>query len=272
MQRNLCLALTILLFAPVPGRTQELPDAPGERAPAGAAPAVTSVFPIGENLEYSVHFGPFRVGRGVMRIAGLEAVRGQPAAHAQFEITGKALWYSVHDMLESWFDPEHFVSYRFHKDIKQSTDSRQEHYEIFPDQGTFSQDERPPEPTSPDPLDDVSFLYFVRALPLAVGDRLELNRYFKPKHNPVKVVVIGRETIEVTAGTFACFVLHPELPERGIFKKGSDAKIWISDDDRRLVVRVSTKLPFGSLHLKLTKVSGAPGGVLQAGGGQSQRP
>ena len=57
------------------------------------------------------------------------------------------------------------------------------------------------------PLDDISFLYFVRTLPLEIGQTYTLPRYFKKEGNPVVIKVEGKRVVEVPAGTFNTIVV-----------------------------------------------------------------
>jgi hypothetical protein len=91
-----------------------------------------------------------------------------------------------------------------------------------------------------------------------VGRTYEFNRYFKPGSNPVKIVVLRKERIDVPAGRFNTIVIQPIIKTRGIFSEGGRAEVWLADDASRVVVQMKSKLPFGSLNLYLT--SYRPGG------------
>jgi len=116
--------------------------------------------------------------------------------------------------------------------------------------------DRPEEPTVTNPLDEGSFLYFVRTLPLEVGKTYEFSRYFKAQGNPVRIRVLRRETVTVPGGTFKTVVLQPTFQTKGIFSQNGKAEVWISDDDRRMVVQMKSKLSFGSLNLYLKGARG----------------
>ena len=54
--------------------------------------------------------------------------------------------------------------------------------------------------TSKAPLDDAAFFYFARTVPLEVGKRYEVDRYFRPDRNPVVLEVLARDTIDAVLG------------------------------------------------------------------------
>jgi hypothetical protein len=106
-------------------------------------------------------------------------------------------------------------------------------------------------PSVSNPLDDGSFLFYIRTVPLEVGKTYEFNRYFKPDRNPVVIRVLRRERVRVPAGSFNAIVLQPIIKTSGIFSEGGQAEIWLTDDDKRMMVQMRSRLSFGSLNLYL---------------------
>ncbi|HZD05122.1 MAG TPA: DUF3108 domain-containing protein, partial [Longimicrobiales bacterium] len=102
------------------------------------------------------------------------------------------------------------------------------------------------------PLDDVSFLYFVRSLPLKPGDRYVLDDYFKESGNPVVVEVLRRETVKVPAGQFQTVVVKPTIRTEGLFGEGGEAELYFTDDALHLLVMMKSRLPvLRSLDIRL---------------------
>lgn len=211
-------------------------------------------FAAGELLEYDVKFGFVPVGSGSMEVAGLDAVRGVPSMHVVFKVRGGTFVYRVNDRMESWFDPESFESRRFWQDIAEGSYKRRRRFEIFPDRQRFQQDEKDEEPSVDRPLDDASFLYFIRTIPLEIGRTYEFPRYFRPDANPVRVRVLRREKVEVPAGKFDAVVIQPLIKSKGIFNDQSEALIWLSDDSTRTMLQMKSRLVIGSLSLHLKRI------------------
>jgi hypothetical protein len=109
-------------------------------------------------------------------------------------------------------------------------------------------------PSVADPMDEVSFVYFARTLPLEPGQCYELPRYFRPDGNPVVLRVVRRDTITVPAGRFPAIVIQPEITTSAIFSKNGRAEVWLSDDSARTVLQLKSQLSFGSINLYLTRV------------------
>lgn len=217
----------------------------------GAQNGAPVPFTIGERLAYDVRFGKLKVGEGVMELIDSEVIRGRDAWHTRFRIRGGVPFYRVDDVLESWIDKSAFHSLRFVQDLEEGGRMRERRFEIFPDRKVFREGDGAEEPTVADPLDDGSFLYFVRTLPLEVGKTYQFDRYFRPDRNPVVVKVIGRETIRVPAGQYHTVVIQPIIKSKGVFSEKGEARIWLADDSTRIMVQMKTKTKIGSLNLYL---------------------
>ena len=210
-------------------------------------------FVVGERLTYGVRVGRLGKGSAIAEIKGADTVRGRPVLHSVFQVNGSLLFFKVKDYYESWFDPRSLVSLRYHQDIDQGTYERLRKYEIYPEKGVYVDSTKAMElATVEKPLDDGSFLYFLRTVPLQVGKTYSFNRYFKPDRNPVTITVVRREKIRVPAGEFDAVVLQPKIKAKGIFSESSNAEVWIADDDTRMMLQMRTSLPVvGSVLFQL---------------------
>lgn len=229
---------------------------PAEQLPQQQPPAALPIpYAVGERAVYDVHYSmwPWKVGTGSMEVVGIDTVRGRDAYKFVLAIVGSALGYKIRDTLSSWVDTNGFRSLRFIRDNEEGGKTRMRHYEIFPDRAMYSENGKPEKPTSADPLDDVSLLYFVRAQPLTVGDNHTYERYFRPDRNPVRIIVLRRDTVKVPAGKFPSTVVQPVIKPGGggIFSEKDRAEVWIADDSTRRVVQMKIGLNFGSITLKL---------------------
>ena len=228
-----------------------------------AAPRVPVVrFPVGERLTYGAKYGLFSVGTAVMEVVGIDTVQRTEAVHFRFRISGGALWYHLDQTIESWVGLYDFRSRRFLSIQDERDKHRERRYEIYPDSGFYREEGRDTTfATVLEPLDDAAFLYWIRTVPLEVGKRYEYSRYFRPDRNPVIIEVLGRERVSLAGKKWRALVVRPKIPEgRGIFAEKSETRIWLSDDERRLVLAIQSNFSFGQVTLKL-KDFVVPGGV-----------
>ena len=223
---------------------------------AVTAPAAVR-FPVGERLRYQAKYGPFSVGKATMEVAGLDTVDGVETVHFIFRIEGGALWYHLNQTMESWVGRADFRSRRFRQDTDERGRVWHRYYDIFPDSGFYREEGRDTTfATVPDPLDDAAFLYWIRTVPLEQGKRYEYRRYFRPDRNPVIVQVVGHERVSVAGKKWNAIVVRPMIPNgRGIFAEKADARMWLSDDDRRIMLALQSNFSFGQVTLKLKEYS-----------------
>jgi hypothetical protein len=225
-------------------------------ATAMAPPHMAVPFPVGERLVYGARYGPFSVGTATMQVAGIDTIRGVEAVHFVFLIDGGALWYHIHQNLESWVGRHDFHSRRFLNQTEEKGKAWERKFEIYPDSGFYRESGRDTAvATVTDPLDDAAFLYWIRTVPLEVGKRYEYRRYFRPERNPVIVEVLKRERVGVAGKKWDAIVVRPRIPNGGgIFAEKADARMWLSDDSLRIMLALQSKFSFGQVTLKLKEI------------------
>lgn len=261
-------AATLLASAWSPVPAQSLGPDNGHAQPRAEVAARAITLAVGERLTYDVKFGKLKVGTGSMEVREATDVRGQPAWHTVFAIRGGIPFFRVDDRLESWIDTRTFVSLRFEQHTHEGRYHRDRHFELFPEREMMLEKGEPAEePTVEHPLDEGALLYYLRGLPLAVGDQYELHRYFRRDRNPVRLEVLRRERIEVPAGTFETVVIRPTIKTSGLFSENGHAEVWLTDDERHLLVQMKAKLSFGSLGLYLRELEGVAASPLEPAGG-----
>jgi hypothetical protein len=212
-------------------------------------------FGVGERFTYDVKLGPFKAGRGSMEVTGLDTLRGRTVWRTVFRVKGGILGYKADNTMESWIDTVTKFSLRFTQDFEQTGKDRKKVYDIFPERSVYQEPDKPEQPSVPDPLDDASFIYFIRTVPLEIGRTYSFDRYFRPNKNPVRIKVLRRETVKVPAGTYQTIVVQPIIKSQGIFSENSKAEIWFSEDANRIMVQLKADLPVGSLNLYLTSAT-----------------
>lgn len=208
----------------------------------------------GERAVYELRLAGRAVGTGSLEVVGEERVNGHPAMHAVLQVSGGVLFARVDDRFDSWIDPAGLFSRRFVQDQHELTSHRHRDYAMSPEQRTFTQADNGERSalSSDEPLDDLSFLYFARTLPLAVGEVDTIPRYFKPGHDVI-LRVLRKERVTVPAGTFETVVVQPTITNvGGLFGQGGQAEVYFTDDAARTIVQIRSKVPVvGSLSLHL---------------------
>jgi hypothetical protein len=236
--------------------------APGQERSPWSNAVEDRVVPVpfgpGERAEYQVRLGPVAVGEGHMEVHGVERVRGFPTYRLSMGINGGVPLARVNNLYQSWLDVESLASRRFIQSQREVRFRRFRHFEFYPEERRWERADVEEEGDLPTdlPLDDIAFVYYVRSLPLEVGETYTLDRYFQEDGNPVIIEVLRRDRVTVPAGTFNTIVVRPVIRTRGLFSEGGEAEIHFSDDPRRLMVQLRSRIPVvGSISLHLRSVS-----------------
>lgn len=220
-------------------------------------------FPVGERMEFSVSWGRVRLGEGSIEVEAVESIDGHEGYRVAMEAWGGPPFYRVQDRQVSWIRPRPLGSIRFEQRLSEGSYKRDTRYSFDLEALTYDRHdivegewkaraEETDVPFLEGALDDVSFLFFARLLPLEVGQRYEFDRYFKDSGNPVVIEVLRREEIRVPAGTFQTIVLRPIIQTGGAFGDGGEAELYLTDDDRRAIVRLKIGMAVGAGNLFLT--------------------
>jgi len=103
----------------------------------------------------------------------------------------------------------------------------------------------------PNTYDTYSSFYHIRTLKLEVGKSVFVNILDNKQLWNVEVQVLKKERIETILGKVDTIVIRPLIKSDGIFEKKGSIDIWLTDDDRRIPVRMKTKVKIGSVTATL---------------------
>ena len=208
-----------------------------------AQESATLPFRVGERLVYEGRVRGIS-GRGTMWIDGPVDVRGVATYELHFDFFARVGPLSVSQKSTSWLDPERMAAMRFEKRERHLLARREEVIDLFPDERRWSakNGEVGASPTTM-PLDELSFIYFIRTLPLSPDSTLRFTRHFDPQRNPTLVRVLGREQVDTPAGSFGTVVVEMRVRDPQHYKGEGRIRFSISDDRCRLPVRIESTIP-----------------------------
>jgi len=99
------------------------------------------------------------------------------------------------------------------------------------------------------PMDLITSLVQTRAWDLRPGESRDALVIFDDDFYELTIHATGYETLTTPLGKFRTLVLEPRMERtepKGMFKRGSTVKVWISQDAQRLPVRFQVEFKFGS--------------------------
>jgi len=230
-------------------------------ARATAAQEQALPFAVGEVLTYQVRISRLGdVGTGRMWIEGPAVERGVTVWLFRSEIkAGKGPIRAV-DRTASWFDPRAMGIVRFEKVEHHVLSNSQERVTIDRAASRWSDEAGPSGALASErPLDELSFLYFLRTLPLDRDTVLRVDRHFDAARNPTIIRVLGRDTLTTPAGIFRTRVVEMEVRDPKRYRGTGIIRIHLYEGACRIPIRIESRMPvLGVTTLTLTGWTHAP--------------
>jgi hypothetical protein len=225
-----------------------------------------TAFAAGEDYFYEVKWGVITGGHSTLTIVGLEPVDGRPAFHIQSDAKSVGVvdtFFKVNDRNETWLDLTSLTTVRYEKHIREGKYRIEEtgmidqvlhkfvvqSYRIDKNRYEDKKGE-----VTPNVLDVLGALYYVRTLPLEVGQTYTFDVFSPKRIWPLEVKVHKKERVKVPAGKFNCILVEPYLREPGIFvAKGKKLQVWLTDDARRMPVKMRSEVVIGHVSADLVR-------------------
>lgn len=227
--------------------------------------APNAAFRAGERFSYVVRWGVIKGGQATLAVREIETIRGRPAYHILNEARSAGVVSSVYktkNRSDSWLDTESLLTVRYEKHIKEGRYRVERVVEIDQENHTFKDQfnrldkgttDYRDGPVPPLVMDVLGSLYYVRTLPLEVGQTYTMDVHEGKKVWPLVVNVVKNQKVKVPAGTFDCVVVEPLLREPGVFvHKGKKLQVWLTTDARRIPVMMRSEVAIGHVSAELT--------------------
>src|SRR5215813_7518939 len=220
----------------------------------GAAPNGSSagVYKIGEHLTYNVSYSNFPsaahaeiqvVSRGVFY--GREAI--QLHAHVETSEYINVALFSINNDYTTYVDPDSGLPFRGQESVHEGSRTTDNPYEF-----TQPLDPAPTGKQSavPGTYDFLSALFRLRALPLAEGAVYRLNVRGGGETYQTEVRIVGHEPVKNNVGSYNALVGQVRVSNNDRINSYR-IKIYFSDDERHIPVRITAKVKTGELRADL---------------------
>lgn len=239
------LATTLVCVGSMARPQEPLQPAAGPAMAATLPPAPALPFHVGERLTYRVRGSKLGAGgRASMTVSGPADIRGTPTYVLTSRVEMRVGLVKAVNRTQSWLDPRRLASLRFRKHERSLISRQDEAFELYPESGRWEgKDGTAGALASDAPLDELSFIYFLRTLPLERDSTYRFDRYFDPARNPTTVEVVGRETITTGAGRFPTVVVEMRVKDPARYRGEGVIRINFTDDGCRLPVRIESSAP-----------------------------
>jgi len=226
---------------------------------------------IGEKSVYEITYFGLSAGSFTLETLPIQEMNNRKVYHIRGNAVSSqvfSMFYRLNDMVESFIDYDSEFSNRFHillDETKQQRDS----LELFDSEkqqtyfwNKWSRKDLPYQETkvyAPMPIfpqDTLSALFYLRTVPLPIGAKFNFPIVSEGNHWDAEITVVRREIMTTPMGRIQTVVLKPETKFQGVLKRTEgDSFIWLSDDDRRVVVRLEAKVKIGTIVAALRQWS-----------------
>ena len=214
-------------------------------------------FTSGEHLKYMVRYGFIHGGEASIDLK-LVSYNDKSVYHSRVlaKTTGIAeKLFGVEDIYESYFDTHTRLPYKAIRNIKEGNYRfYNEVYYNHEDSTLYSQRSDSVFHVSPEILDMVSMLYYLRSIEmekLVPGNAIEVITFFGDEIFPFKIRYTGKEEVKSKFGKINCYRFDPVVETGRIFKSEDDMTMWISADQNLIPVVVRFDMLFGSIRCEL---------------------
>ena len=223
-------------------------------------------FHVGEQLTYDISWLNITAGTAVMAVIGVGTDGGRPLAKLITTAQSRpsiTKFFPVDNRVESIVDPATLLPE--HLTFKRREGKKKENFEYTFHQkdGTVTVVKGGTTETlqiPPGAHDVISCLYYARReLSLQPGSSVTMNVHHDKKTYKLEARVEAMETIRSPWGKVETARVLVVMPFQGLFLNQGNIRVWFTNDDRRIPVRMKAKVIIGSIVADL--VSGFPTSV-----------
>jgi len=210
---------------------------------------------VGEELHYSAGFRLFPAGNAILSLKS-DSLNGKLTYLLSTSIKTNSFldnFYEVRDETLSWLNVEDFSLLKAVKKIREGKYHRNHSAHISGDSLLIWNKKYF---TITDPVyDPIAFIYFLRSQKLSLGDTFHFLSASEKKIREVGVNITGKESINVSAGSFDCLKVEPVSPDGlPLLKNNGELRVWLSNDDIKMPVKIEMKTNVGTIVMKLKEI------------------
>ena len=207
---------------------------------------------VGEELKYSAGFRLFPAGNATLSLKS-DSLYGKPTFLLATSVKTNSFLdaiYTVRDETLSWLNVDDFSLLKAVKEIREGKYHRNHSVHTIGDSLLIWNKKYF---TIAKPVyDPIAFIYFLRNQKLSLGDSFHFLSAGEKKVREVWVNITGKETIKVAVGEFDCLRVEPVSPDgKSLLKNNGELRVWLSNDDNKLPVKIELKTNVGTMVMKL---------------------
>lgn len=218
----------------------------------------------GEVLEYRIHYGFINAAEGVVEVhKDLFKINNRPCYRVNVSgktIGGFDLVLRIRDTWRTFIDTAAILPHRFQANIQEGKYRKEE--TVFFNYGANSirseevNGETKEFEMKRNVQDLISGYFYLRTVDfnqLRPNDIVAVNAFFDDDFYDFRVRYRGKGEVETKWGKIQCILLNPLMPANKLFKGENAIRVWLSDDQNKMPVKVEADMFVGAVELDLKK-------------------
>jgi hypothetical protein len=222
-------------------------------------------FSVGEELVFELRWMGLLAGHANMMVSSQLIREGHDVYHIKVLAQSTpffSVFFPVRDVGETYVDVQGLYPRSFFLDQREGRHVVQRSVIFDPQRqvAVYTKNQEAPRSIAVPPRvqDSLSSFYALRTLPLQVGQTTQMHTFANGRTYDVEIQVLRREKVTAYWGAVDTLVVRPLLRFQEILRQKGEVLIWLTDDARRLPVRMRTAIKVGSIEAALVDVKGVP--------------
>jgi len=242
---------------------QRQPDYEDREGFQGRRP-LNDPFRVGEKIVHDVTYFGVSAGNLTMEVKPFAQVNGRKSYNFRFSIGTSSLFssfYSVDDHVNILLDFEKLVPSVYKLHVKETGQLRETRMLIEQDGEKYfanfwekkfteknGEEQKRTRWEVPEYSQNVfSSVVYMRFFQWKAGTEYAYSVADNEENNLFKAKVVRREKLKTPVGSFDAIVIRPEVELKGKLKPVGENLIWLSDDDRKFILRIESKIKIGTM-------------------------
>lgn len=254
---------------PAPVNLSEVEDQEGMN---GRRP-IKDPFRVGEEVIHEMHYFKVAAGELRLKVGPFVEVNGKRSYTFKTELESSSMFssfYSVKDTATTYVDYMQFVPHVFTLGVKETGQIKDAKglFDIENNKATYwekkftkkngHEETKKEWDILPFSQNVYSAAFYMRLFKWEVGKEYAFRVADAGENIVFRGKAIRKEKIKTEVGDFDAIVIKPEITVKGIFKPIGDIYFWLSDDDRKYILRIESSIKIGTIISEVVKIK--PGG------------
>lgn len=230
---------------------------------------VIDPFRVGEKVTFNISYFRVVAGELTLQVMPFVEVNGVKSYHFRIHVKSNDFFskmYAVDDVADTYVDFEQFRPFTHTIDVREAKQlaSIRSVYDWTTNKGSYWHKKITKEKgeekkeyhwdLAPYSQNVVSAIFYLRNFTFRENKKVAFNMADEDKNLIFRGEVVRKEKLDTAIGELDTLVIKPQFEVDGLFKPVGDILIWMTDDDRKLIVRIESKIRIGTLVAKIKSV------------------